>query len=364
MAFEDALSDLSKKVANYAGSLVTEEATKNAIVMPFISRVLGYDVFNPEEVVPEFVCDVGTKKGEKIDYAITRNGEIQMLIEAKKIGEPLDLNHASQLVRYFSVSNARIGVLTNGQFWNFYTDLDKPNIMDSKPFLRLDLLEIDPYALPELKKLTKATFDLDSVVAAAEELKYVSAVKSEIAAQFKEPDADFVRLFATKVYDKALTQKMREFFKGVTEKALRQFINDRVNDRLKSALGDQGPAIPAAPSVDTTPAEQDTVLVDEPVSDIETTEEEHEAYLIVRAIVASEVPLSRVTARDTKSYFGVLLDDNNRKPICRLHFNSQSTKYLGLFDANKDQTRVKMESPEEIYQYADQLRATVRGYLA
>jgi len=84
----------------------------------------------------------------------------------------------------------------------------------------------------------------------------------------------------------------------------------------------------------------------------------------VRAIVASEVPLSRVTARDTKSYFGVLLDDNNRKPICRLHFKSQTTKYLGLFDANKDQTRVKMESPEEIYQYADQLRATVRAYVA
>lgn len=356
MAFEDALSDLSKKAKDYAGSLVTEEATKNAIVMPFISRVLGYDVFDPEEVVPEFVCDVGSKKGEKIDYAITRNGDIQMLIEAKKIGESLDLNHASQLVRYFSVSNARIGVLTNGQFWNFYTDLDKPNIMDSKPFLRLDLLDIDPYALPELKKLTKATFDLDSVMAAAEELKYVSAVKSEIGQQFKEPDPEFVRLFAAKVYEKALTQKMREFFKGVTEKALKQYINDRVNDRLKSALGDQGPVIPAAPSIDTTAPEQGTVPV--------TTEEEHEAYLIVRAILASEVPLARVTARDTKSYFGVLLDDNNRKPICRLHFNSQSAKYLGLFDANKDQVRVKMEGPEDIYQYAEQLRATLRGYLA
>lgn len=361
MAFEDALSDLSKKARDYAGSLVTEEATKNAIVMPFISRVLGYDVFNPEEVVPEFVCDVGTKKGEKIDYAITRNGNIQMLIEAKKIGEALSLDHASQLVRYFSVSNARIGVLTNGQYWHFYTDLDKPNIMDSKPFLRLDLLDIDPYALPELKKLTKDTFDLDSVVAAAEELKYVSAVKSEIAQQFKEPDPEFVRLFAAKVYDKTLTQKMREFFKPVTEKALKQYINDRVNDRLKSALGDQGPAIPAAPTVEVAPADPEAKVVDKaPV----TTEEEYEAYLIVRAIVASEVPLARVTQRDTQSYFGVLLDNNNRKPICRLHFNSQTSKYLGLFDGNKDQTRIKVSSPEDIYQYADQLRATVRAYVA
>jgi hypothetical protein len=127
MAFEDALADIAAKVRDYADSLTTEEATKTAIVMPFVSRVLGYDVFNPQEVVPEFIVDVGIKKGEKIDFAVMRDGQVQMLIEAKRIGEPLNMVHASQLVRYFHVSNARIGVLTNGREWNFYTDLDKPN---------------------------------------------------------------------------------------------------------------------------------------------------------------------------------------------------------------------------------------------
>ena len=174
MTFEDALEDLAAKTREYGPVLSTEEATKTAIVMPFIGRVLGYDVFNPAEVVPEYVADLGLKKGEKIDFAILREGQVQMLIEAKKIGETLSVANASQLVRYFHTSNARIAVLTNGQHWHFFTDLDAPNRMDERPFLRLDLLDIDPYTLPELRKLTKDEFDLDSVLVAAEELKYVS----------------------------------------------------------------------------------------------------------------------------------------------------------------------------------------------
>ncbi|QGF22415.1 type I restriction enzyme HsdR N-terminal domain-containing protein [Raineyella fluvialis] len=362
MAFEDALSDLASKVSEYRDTLQTEEATKNAVVMPFISRVLGYDVFNPAEVVPEFICDIGIKKGEKIDYAIMRDGVVQMLIEAKQIGTPLTLENAGQLVRYFHVSNARIGVLTNGQYWNFYTDLDKSNIMDEKPFLRLNLFDVDPYTLPELKKLTKSTFDLESVLIAAEELKYVSALKAEIAREFADPDEDFMRLFATRVYEGSLTAKMREFFLGITRKAATQYINDRVNERLKSALQGQGPAIGAAvPVPDTTTTLDDTEDEADVDRGIETTLEEIEAYNIVRAIVAAQVPIDRIAHRDTKSYFGVLLDDNNRKPICRLHFNRKQ-KYLGLFDGEKNETRIPIDRVEEIYNHVDALRATVSAY--
>lgn len=362
VAFEDALTDLASKISEYRDTLKTEEATKNAIIMPFISRVLGYDVFNPAEVVPEFICDIGTKKGEKIDYAITRDGEVQMLIEAKQIGTSLTLQNAGQLVRYFHVSNARIGVLTNGQYWNFYTDLDKPNIMDQKPFLRLNLLDVDPYTLPELKKLTKSAFDLDSVLVAAEELKYVSALKAEIAREFADPDEDFMRLFASRVYEGALTAKMREFFLGITRKAATQYINDRVNERLKSALQGQGPLIGAAvPLPDTQPQADDDDSAVDAERGIETTLEELEAYNIVRAIVASEVRLDRIAHRDTKSYFGVLLDDNNRKPICRLHFNRKQ-KYLGLFDAEKSETKVPIERVEDIYNHVEAIRVTVSAY--
>lgn len=363
MSFEDALTNLATKISEYRDTLLTEEATKNAVVMPFISRVLGYDVFNPAEVVPEFVCDIGTKKGEKIDYAIVRDGEVQMLIEAKQIGASLTLENAGQLVRYFHVSNARIGVLTNGQYWHFYTDLDKPNRMDEKPFLRLNLLDIDPYTLPELKKLTKSAFDLDSVLLAAEELKYVSAVKAEIAREFADPAEDFMRLFANRVYEGSLTAKMREFFLGITRKATTQFVNDQVNERLKTALQGHEPSVVVSAPVQDSPARDvPEGQADEIDRGVETTLEELEAYNIVRAIVAADVSLDRIAHRDTKSYFGVLLDDNNRKPICRLHFNRKQ-KYLGLFDAEKIETRVPIERVEDIYKHIDAIREVLKSYV-
>ena len=148
MEFAERLAALALKVKNQREAIQTEEATKNAFIMPFISTILGYDVFNPLEVVPEFTADVGVKKGEKIDYAIMRDGEVQILIECKKSTEALRIEHASQLYRYFAVTNARIAVLTNGESYHFYTDLDAPNRMDDKPFLVLDLSDIDETLLP------------------------------------------------------------------------------------------------------------------------------------------------------------------------------------------------------------------------
>lgn len=360
MEFFEKLNSLSAKIRQQAAAIKTEEATKNAFVMPFINSVLGYDVFDPREVTPEFVCDVGTKKGEKIDYAILKDGEVQILIECKKIGEPLNVNHASQLFRYFHVTNARISILTNGQVYKFFTDLDAPNKMDEKPFLELDLLDIDEHAVPELIKLTKSAFDVDSIVNSAGELKYVSQIKKEIASQFSKPDDDFVKFFASRVYEGMITQKVREQFAELTRKAVAQFLSDQVNDRLKSAMsGALQPSYSAATPTTTEPtAEQ----LDEPADDkIMTTLEELEGYHIVKAIVRSVVDAKRIIQRDTQSYFGILLDDNNRKPICRLHFNRMQ-KYIGIFDQEKTETRHPINSLDEIYDFSDQLKTTTGFY--
>jgi predicted type IV restriction endonuclease len=356
MAFEDALQDLADKVREFAPNLTTEEATKTAVIMPFVSRVLGYDVFNPQEVMPEYVADLGLKRGEKVDFAILRDGQVQMLIEAKRIGDSLSLDHAGQLVRYFHTSNARIGVLTNGQHWHFYTDLDRTNIMDERPFLQLDLLNVDPYVLPELKKLTKDVFDLESVIQAAEELKYVSGLKRALADQFERPTDELVKLLAAQVYEKSFTAKVREQFSRLTSKAMAQFISERVNDRLKSALSGDVTSTPA-----TTPPEAEDQPAEPEAPTTETTLEEREGFQIVRAIAASEVPFDRVFDRDQHSYFAVLLDDNNRKPVCRLHFNGKKL-YLGLLDEEKLETRVSLERVEDIYLHAEAIREAVRRY--
>lgn len=357
------LSSLATKIAQQKAMIETEEATKNAFVMPFISLVLGYDVFNPNEVVPEFTADVGTKRGEKIDYAIVKDGNVQILIECKHIGAPLNIKHASQLFRYFAAANARIAVLTNGDEYQFFTDLDAPNKMDQKPFLVIQISDLDTALIPEIRKLSKDSFDLDSIVSAAEELKYVGEMKRVLATQFTDPDAEWERFLTLRVYEGPITQRVREQFKGLVEKAMKQFLNDRVNDRLKAALG--GQQLDDDYSVSSPEASQHVAeesLEETRKSDgIVTTLEELEGFQIVRAIACSEVAPARIVQRDTKTYFGILLDDNNRRPIARLWFNA-AQKYIGLFDKDKKETRYPIGSLDEIYQYIDQIRATVHFY--
>ncbi|AWB89677.1 type I restriction endonuclease [Salinibacterium hongtaonis] len=362
----DRLASLANKIAVQGKSIETEEATKNAFVMPFISLVLGYDVFNPNEVVPEFTADVGTKRGEKIDYAIVKDGTVQILIECKKLGAPLGLNQASQLFRYFAVAHARVAILTDGDQYHFYTDLDAPNRMDEKPFLVLQISDLDETLVPEIQKLTKDTFDIDSIVNAAEELKYIGAIKRVLVAQFSTPDADWVKLLTARVYEGSITQKVRDQFSVLVRKAQKQFLADQVNDRLKAALGGQGYTPPqdnaSVSGSDASAAVAEASTHDADGGDgINTTLEEIEAFQIVRAIACSEVPAARIIHRDTKSYMGVLLDDNNRKPLARLHFNT-GQKYLGLFDSEKNETRHPIDVLSDIYSHAAAIRETVHFY--
>ncbi len=357
------LASLAGKVKQQKASIVTEEATKNAFVMPFLAVVLGYDVFNPQEVVPEFTADVGTKKGEKVDYAIVKDGEVQILVECKTVGSALSLNHASQLFRYFATTNARIAILTNGEQYHFFSDLDRPNRMDEKPFLQLDLNDLDPSVFAEVEKMGKELFDLGSILNAAEELKYVGAIKRVLAAQFRDPDDEWLRALTTRVYDGSITQRVRDQFRPLIRKAGTQFLSDQVNERLKTALGAQSGPSSDPEAISSESVAEESLSESDAAQDrgVVTTLEEIEAFQIIRAIACSEVPASRVVARDTKSYFGVLLDDNNRKPIARLHFNA-SQRYLGLLDAEKVETRHPIATSEEIYQHVDAIREAVQRY--
>lgn len=352
------LSILASKIRQQGDAIQTEEATKNAFIMPFLSQVLGYDVFDPQEVIPEFVCDLGTKKGEKIDYAICRNGGVQIVIECKKYGEALNVNHASQLFRYFHVTNARIALLTNGAQYLFFTDLDAPNKMDEKPFLVLDLLNIDESTATELTKLTKDQFDLNAIISTAGELKYVGQLKRELAREFTNPSDDFVRFLAGRVYDGKITASVREQFQNLTQKAIAQFLSDQVNDRLKSALS-PAPTVSAQTTAENIQQQPVAITEDEQRKDlVDTTDIEFEGFYLIKSIVRKIVDPKRVSFRDNQSYLAVLLDDNNRKTICRLHLN-RAKKYIGIMDEQKNETRHEIAVLDDIYQFADQIKATL-----
>lgn len=351
MELFDTLTRLAARLESQRELLTTEEATKNAVIMP-IMNALGYNVFDPTEVIPEFTADVGVKKGEKVDYAIVIGGEPMILIECKGINTKLDFKHASQLYRYFGVTSARFAVLTNGQHLWFYTDLDSPNKMDSKAFFKFDLNDFDARDVAELSKFGKAVFNLENILANATELKFTQQLGSVLEAEIESPSDELVKHLTSKIYDGRFTSAVCDQFRPLVKTAFRDFINDRLSNRLKSALQGVDADI-AISSDDSSEAVADDGIV--------TTAEEMEGFHIVRAILAKHVPIKRVVMRDTKSYCGVLLDDNNRKPICRLHFNG-SQKYVGTFDSEKVETRNPIDRIEAIYGFEDQLLATVKKY--
>ncbi len=357
MDFIDQLQALAAKIQKSKEFVQTEEATKNAFVMPMIAA-LGYDIFNPLEVVPEFTADVGIKKGEKVDYAILRDGKPIILFECKKVGTKLDPSVASQLYRYFHTCEARISVLTDGVVYQFYSDLEDQNKMDTKPFMEFDLLNIQEALVPELKKLTKSAFDLDAAITAAGELKHMKEIRRILAEEFERPSDELLRVFIPHLHSGSVTQRVRDQFRDVVRRALHQFVADNVNDRIKSALTNDSPKAPEArPEEAERQSAEETSGADRP----ELTPEEHEGYLVVRAILREVVEPERVTHRDTMSYCGILLDDNNRQPICRLHFN-KTQKYLGLFDEAKNEERVPIDSLNDIYRHAARLKMAVGFY--
>lgn len=214
MDFSEEIVALADRMQKVKGNLGTEEATKNALVMPFI-RALGYDVFNPLEVVPEFTADIADRKGEKVDYALMHEGKPIILIECKCCGAPLDNDKCDQLHRYFTTVDARIGILTDGVRYLFFSDLEEFKKMDKRPFMAFDLENIDNTLIPELRKLCKGKFNLQTALDTANELKYTREIKRILLSQLEEATISegFVDFFIRETYQGSrITKAIREQF--------------------------------------------------------------------------------------------------------------------------------------------------------
>ena len=348
-------------------SIQTEEATKNAFIMPFI-QILGYDVFNPLEVVPEMDCDIAKKKGEKIDYAIMKDGAPIMLIECKHWKQDLNL-HDNQLKRYYVASKAKFGVLTNGIVYRFYADLIKENIMDDVPFLEFNLEEIRETQIEEVKKFCKENFDLDNIMSSANELKYMSEVKKVIRSEFTEPSPELVKLLTKRVYEGIVTQKVLDQFTDIVMRALKSHINDVMSEKLGIAIKAtqaEGAPVQTTPVVTEKKEEEEKEKPqneEDKNSKINTTTEEMEGYYIVKSIVCEIIASERVTYRDSQSYFAIFADDNNRKPICRLRFNNTNNKRIGFIDENKNEQLETIDKVDDIYNFKKELIEAAKRYV-
>lgn len=352
MDFIDQIKAISQQIAKLKDQIVTEEATKSAFVMPFI-QALGYNVFNPMEVCPEFSADVPGVKGEKVDYAILVDGKPIILFECKQCTEGLtNPRHSSQLHRYFHVTEAKFSVLTNGIVYRFYTDIEKDNVMDDKPFYEFDMSNFDDSAIEELKRFSKTGFNRDELESVARNLLYTREIKRIMSEQLTNPSPEFVKFFASQVYAGRLVASVAEKFAEITKQSLKEYINDRIADRLRKASVQE---VELESSTELTTSSEEAEPEKE---EVVTTAEELESFYIVKSILRGTVDASRIQYRDTKNYFGVNLDNKVGKTICRLWLNS-SKKYIGIFDEEGKEIRQPIASLDEIYSFAENLKTRV-----
>ena len=234
MGFIEELQNLSDTIKEYSDQDLDEANTETFCVEPFI-ELLGYKR-NPGDMQKRYPADM-RGNSEKVDYAIKKDGVPIMIVECKPLGDNLD-NWIKQLKDYFVAVSARFGVLTDGRLYRFYTDLDKPNLMDSDPFLEFDLLDIQPSLVAELERFTKSRFDLDKALTAAGNLKYSKAIQHFLTGQLESPTGDFVSYVASAVDIPIDTPERRQQITEVILQTLKELTGGETNPLPSSSLPD------------------------------------------------------------------------------------------------------------------------------
>ncbi len=340
MEFEEKLKSFVQRIEKIKDKINTEEATKTSIIMPFF-QIMGYDIFNPNEFIPEYVADVGIKKGEKVDYAINIDNKITILIEAKPINEQLQ-KYNSQLFRYFGTTDAKVAILTNGIEYRFYTDLEQTNKMDETPFLQINLLEMDESMINELKKFSKENFDINFILNTASDLKYLSSIEKVLKKEFNNPSDEFTKLILNQgVYNGVKTQNVIDKYRDILKKSINTYINEIISDRLQNVIKNSE-------------EEEMQLEIKKDNNPIITTQEEIDSYYIVKSILAEYISTDRINYKDTNSYFGILLDNKVTKWICRV-FLKESVKFVIIAQEDKTEKRYDINSIEDIYKLKEEL---------
>jgi len=306
MDFFDELKQFSRHVAKISDALKTEQATITSLVLPFL-KILGYDIFDPYEVVPEFTADIGTKQGEKADFAIMFDNEPLILVEAKTRGTRLD-HHTTQLRRYFGPTPARFGILTDGIIYMFFTDLDKQNVMDKDAFYIFDISMVSEDNARELKRFCKNAFNPSDAHRAATELRIHRKMKDLFDGLRTDPQDSFVKYILSEVH--AGTRLQVSKFKPIVMQGFNRYINDAISETLKNAIKCQ--------------------TVEEIVSCTTSAEsglsqKEADALSIIQSVLSTIVSSDRLVCmrkRENDEFADVLLDNNKDKRICRLWLRS------------------------------------------
>ncbi|MDB9412301.1 type I restriction endonuclease [Microcystis aeruginosa] len=346
----DKLKEIAQKVETSRSQIQNEQATKTAFIMPFL-QAWGYDVFNPMEVHPEYSADLTGLKGEKVDYAICLDNQPIILMECKSCHQNLEHpKHSSQLHRYFIATRANFGVLTNGIIYRFYTDIDRDNIMDDKPFFEFNILDFDESSVNELKRFSKSTnFDPDAI-------KEAARIKKVIAQQLNDPSPEFVKFFVSHVHSGVRTASVVDKFTEIIKRSLKEYINDIIKEKFEEVFRKEPESNPAdtPPAEDTPPEEPEEPGINP---------EKLEGFYVIKSILREEINTARIQYKDTRSYFGINLDGKVTKTVCRLRFHEKTGKKSISIPDNVEtgkEATTNIDSLDEIYGVAEFLKSRIR----
>jgi predicted type IV restriction endonuclease len=357
MDFEEKIKKLGSEIIKNRDHIKTEQATKSASVMPFF-QILGYNVFDPLEFVPEYVADIGIKKGEKVDYAVLSNEEPIIIIECKNHSKELNI-HSTQLQRYFYVTQARLAILTNGIIYRFYSDLVEFNKMDDKPFLEFDITNINDFEIFEIKKFQKSIFNLEEILKSAKEIQNSYEIKEILIKEFNNPSKEFVKFIVKQISSRTLTLKILNQFTPIVKKTIYQVICEiqkhhlKLDSKKESKLDKKKKYFDKIQFIKIDRSEKTAIVSYDKMT---------EGFYIVKSILRKLMNPGRIHQRNTKKYLSILLDNTNSKPICRLYLNSEQT-YLSIFDRNKKEIKYKLMVIDDIYDYEDIIINKAASYL-
>lgn len=315
--FKERIASHAEHVKKVAHICTTEETTKQALILPLLD-ILGFSAFDPNKVRAEYQADFpGAKSGERVDYALFCNGAPVMFIEAKSYTENLS-NHCPQLSRYFNATpEVAICAITNGREWRFFTDLSNKNIMDSEPFLTVDVTMLNENDMAQLYQFRHDKFQPDALRSLAEESIYLTAFTESITESLKEVDLDFVRYVAGRAnIQRQFTQRYLESIRHIVKQAVQNTVSSMVVSGLSAPKVQEETA-----PVETGEQEDPTAPIIDPENNkIVTTYAERRLFDLVKSILPDD---ASIEAKDTESYFGVLVDGKSNRWILRYFDNKQ-----------------------------------------
>lgn len=320
-AFVSRVKELSDHVKG------NEQATKQSLIGPLFT-LLGYDLTDPRQCLPEYRADFGKDRSVKpIDWAFIQNGKPIFFVEAKEAGKKL-AGFDEQLADYFAkVPEVKLGILTNGIQWRFFTDLVNANVMDKEPFVKWDVLADEQPPVDFLKVLHRADFNPSLLRTFAQQTHHQNLLVGELA-RLLEPSTEFTRLAVANIETRNLTAAVLENWKPIVANA----INEWAKQRALSSVLSRSTAVPA-------PADENASRE----ARVETTQEELDAFAAfanIQRVLGAERP---VAYEDTVSYFKVHIQDRRTWVICRLQAGRRRPNLWVPMTPERVQTMVKSQ---------------------